>query len=249
MSFSATFRRPLLWALPAALIFGACSKDDTPAPPAPDQGRIYAYHAAASANVGVKVLIDDVEKANITYGQNSGYQSVNTGARIVKVNLASTNAQAIAPQTVTVEKDKSYSYFAYANAPTTVAGLFIPDDLVIPAASAGKARIRLVHLGQGAPNAVRLSTTVAGIADIAGTDTQFANASGFVDIIPGMYNVAVTTGNPSSVVVNVGDGSGTGTVANKNYEAGKIYTVLVRGINNPLLAADLQPKAVLIQNN
>ena len=250
METSFIFRRALQVLLPATLLLAACGKDDEPTPPVvADQGRINLYHTAASANVGLKFLFDDAEAASLNYGTNSGYKSINTGSRVLKVNVASSSTTAAAPLTVTVEKDKNYSYFAYANTPTTLAGLFVPDDLTIPAASAGKARIRLVHLGQGSPSTVRLSTVVAGIADIANTEAQFANASGFVDIVPGQYNVAVTAGSPSSVVVNVADGSGTGTGTNKTYEAGKIYTIVLRGINNTLLAADLQPKAVLIQNN
>lgn len=245
-----TLRRTIQALAPAMLLLVACTKKDTPAPiPAPDQGRINLYHSAASANVGLKFLFEDTEAASLTYGQNAGYKSLNTGSRVLKVNVASSSTTAAAPLTVNVEKDKNYSYFAYANTPTTLAGLFVTDDLTIPAASAGKARIRLVHLGQGSPSTVRLSTVVAGIADIPYTEAQFANASGFVDIVPGQYNIAVTTGTPSSVVLNVADGSGSGGGTNKTYEAGKIYTVLFRGINNTLLASDLQPKAVLIQNN
>ncbi|MBF9141252.1 DUF4397 domain-containing protein [Hymenobacter properus] len=239
--------RALRVLVPATMLLAACGKSDTPAPtPVPDQGRIYLYHGAASANVGLKFLLDDGEKANLTYGQSSNYQSVNTGGHTLKINVASSNATQ-ATQAVTVEKDKNYSYFAYANTATTVGGLLTTDDLATP--SSGKAKIRFVHLGQGAATAAKLSTVVAGIADIAGTDAQFGNASGFVEIIPGQYNIAVTSGTPSVIIANVGDGSGSGTGTNKTYEAGKIYTVLLRGVVNPLLPADLQPKAVLIQNN
>ena len=250
MKTTQLFRFALHLLLPGSLLLGACGKKDTPAPVVvPDQGRINFYHSAAIANVGLKFLFDDTEAATITYGQSSGYKSLNTGSRALKVNVASSATTAASPQTVNVEKDKNYSYFAYANTPTTLAGFFVNDDLVIPAASAGKARIRLVHLGQGSPSTVNLSTVVAGIAPIPNTQAQFAAASEFVDIVPGQYNIAVTTGTPSAVVLNVGDGSGSGGGTNKTYEAGKIYTVLLRGVNNTLLAADLQPKVVLIQNN
>jgi hypothetical protein len=48
-------------------------------------------------------------------------------------------------------------------------------------------------------------------------------------------------------VATVGDGTGTGT-GTKNYEAGRIYTVVVRGIANSL-DPNLQTKATLIQHN
>ncbi|MDO7850022.1 DUF4397 domain-containing protein [Hymenobacter convexus] len=239
--------RALRALVPATLLLAACGKSDTPAPtPAPDQGRVYLYHGAATANVPLKFLVDDAEKANLTYGQSANYQAVNTGAHTLKINVAS-SAATQATQAVTVEKDKNYSYFAYANGANSVGGLLTTDDLTAP--SSGKAKIRFIHIGQGAATAAKLSTVVAGIADIAGTDAQFANTSGFVEIIPGQYNIAVTSGTPSVVIANVGDGSGSGGGTNKTYEAGKIYTVLLRGQVNALIPADLQPKAVLIQNN
>ncbi|MBF9238449.1 DUF4397 domain-containing protein [Hymenobacter sp. BT683] len=246
MNTSFIFRRAFQALLPATLLLAACGKDDV-ATPIVDQGRINAYHMAASANVPVKILFDDVEKATLTYGQSSGYQTINAGSRTIKVNVASSGASAFAPQTVTVEKDRSYSYFAYANTATTVAGLLVPDDLTAPAA--GKAKIRLVHLGLDSPSPLKLSTTAAAISDIPNTTTNFASASAFVEIQPGQYNVAVTSGALSVPVVNVGDGSGSGAGTNKTYEAGKIYTVVVRGNSSPLVSADLQTKAVLIQNN
>ena len=130
------FRRAAQVVLPATLLLAACSKKDTPAPtPVPDTGRINAYHEAASANVSLKFLVDDAEKATFTYGQVSGYQSVNTGSRLLKINVASSGTAATS-QTVTVEKDKSYSYFAYANAASRVGGLFVTDDLAAPTSSA-----------------------------------------------------------------------------------------------------------------
>ena len=59
--------------LPLALALTACGGDDSDPTPAPDQGRIRAYHAAGNAEVGLKFLFDDAEKANLTYGQGSDY--------------------------------------------------------------------------------------------------------------------------------------------------------------------------------
>jgi hypothetical protein len=251
-------RRALQAMLPAVLLLASCGKDDDPAvPPVADAGKINAYHQAASANVGVKVLFDDAEKATLTYGQSSNYQSVNTGSRTIKINVASSGTTA-ATQTVTVEKDKNYSYFAYANTASTVAGLFLTDDLTAP--TSGNAKIRLVHLAQGSVSTpLKISSTsVAGLVDVSGVNVLFAGAaptagasvgaSEFVSIPAGSYNLSVTTGTPSISVAAVGDGTGAGT-GTKNYESGKVYTIIYRGINNPLLDPTLQPKAIVVQNN
>lgn len=250
MSLFSVFRRPLLAILPALLVASACSsKKDEPAPtPAPDQGRIKFHHMAASANVSLKFLAYDAEKASLTYGQSTNYQSVLTGSPTIKVNVASTGNTAL-NKSLTVAKDKNYSYFAYAADATSLADLLITDDLTAP--TSGKAKIRLVHLGQGSATPLKLSTTVAAVSDIPNTETAFGAASSFVEILPGAYNVAVTSGAASTTITNgnVGDGSGSGTAANRTYEAGKIYTVVVRGITGPLVDASLQPKVILIQNN
>ena len=186
MKTSFILRRAVQALLPATLLLAACSKKDDPVTPTPvvDSGKINFYHTAASANVNLKFLVDDVEKANIAYGQNAGYQTFNTGGRAIKINVASTGSTANS-QSVVVEKDKNYSFFAYASSPTAVSGLLVTDDLAIPAASVGKARIRLVNLGLGASTPANLSTVVAGISPIAGTDAACAGYSSFVDIIPG----------------------------------------------------------------
>lgn len=252
MNLSSYFRRAAMAMLPATLLLAAsCSKSDTPAPtPVADNGRISVYHMAGSANIGLKFLFDDAEKANLTYGQSSLNQSVNTGSRTIKVNVASSGAN-VATQAVTVEKEKSYSYFAYSTSGTQLAGLLITDDLT---PSTAKAKIRFVNLGQGSASPLKLSTTAASAVDIAGTETAFATSSSFVEVLPGSYNVAITSGTSSNIVYNVGDGNGTstaatGTPANRTYEAGKIYTIVYRGLTGTTVDPALQPRAVVIQNN
>jgi hypothetical protein len=83
---------------------------------------------------------------------------------------------------------------------------------------------------------------------------NFLGASNFVEINAGPANLLITTGTSptGSTVGAVGDGTGTGTGATgtgtKNYEAGKIYTIVVRGTAG-LPDPARQPKAFIIQNN
>ncbi|MDF7813078.1 DUF4397 domain-containing protein [Hymenobacter sp. YC55] len=243
-SLSTLFRRFLLFfTWPAALVFTSCGDDDLASP---DQGRVLITHAAASANVKMKALVDNNEIGQLDYGKSSFYLNVNAGTPTFKISVAS-NGNEVASQAVTIASNQYYSVFAYAPTSQTVGLVSFPDDLTAPAS--GKAKIRIVHLGQGAPTSVKLSTTVPAVADIPSTETQFGNASPFVEILPGSYNLAVTSGSSSATVTNVGDGTGSGSVGNKAYEAGKIYTVVVRGVNSTLLDPTLQPRAVIIQNN
>lgn len=244
-TLTSLLRRSVVFAtLPAALAFSACSDDK--ADPTPDQGRVLISHAAASANVQVKALVDDTEVGQLTYGQSSAYLPVNVGTPTLKINNSAN--QTAATKQLTIAKDQNYSVFAYAPTASTVDVASFADDLTAPAS--GQAKIRVVHLALNAPSPVKLSQqTVAGATDVPGVSVPFKEASAFASVPAGTYNLLITTGTPSVTVVAVGDGTGTGAAtATKNYEAGKIYTVVVRGIVGSIDPA-LQPKAVVIQNN
>lgn len=238
----------LLAALPAVLAFSACSNDDDDnSTPTPDQGKVLISHAAASANIPVKALVNDTEVAQLTYSQTTnGYLNVNAGSPTLKINNSAN--QTAATQQVTIAKDQNYSVFAYAPTATTVGLAAFTDDLTAPAS--GQAKVRIVHLALNAPTPVKLSQlTVAGATDVPNASAVFGAASAFVSIPATSYNLLVTTGSASTPVVVVGDGTGNSSpTASKNYEAGKIYTVVVRGIAGNLDPA-LQPKAVVIQHN
>ncbi|WP_180754409.1 DUF4397 domain-containing protein [Hymenobacter sp. DG01] len=249
-----SFLRPavLLAALPAALTFTACSDDDDNTnTPKPDQGRVMVVHAAAATNVRVKAFIKNNEVGQLDYGQASPYVATNVDTTTVSVNVASTNIKA-ARTVVKVEKDQSYSVFAYS--PTATIGsislLTTADDLTAPAAN--QAKVRLVHLAVGAPTPVRLSvpSPIPGgaVTDLT-PDVAFGAASGFVAVNAGSPTLTITsTATPRTQVLAVGDGSGSGTGA-KAFEAGKIYTIVVRGIVGAGVPANQQAQAVIIQNN
>lgn len=242
-------RAALLAALPAAvLVFSACSNGDDDTPPAPEQGRVLISHAAAVSSVPVTAFANDQQIGQLNYGQSSGYINVNAGAATVRIN---SGTQALASQTLTIAKDQSYSVFAYSPSATigsNPALLALPDDLSAPAA--GQAKVRVVHLALNAPTPVRL-TAPSALPGTPGTDittdVAFGAASAFVPVNAGPLNLSVTAGSPRTQVQVVGDGNtGTGT---KNYEAGKIYTVLVRGIAGTGIPNAQQVQAVIIQNN
>ena len=257
------FRRALHALLPATLLLAACSKSDTPAPAPAATSSILFVNAAASTFVGIKAFVNNEEKSTLTYGVNNGgataaYQSVPAGTPTVKIDNAAAAGTTFFSQNVAVAKDQRYSFFVYSastDASVAPAGLLVTDDLTAPAT--GKAKIRLVHVAFGFPNpaaAISLSQSQPiGFLPIT-TAVNFKEASNFVEINAGPANLLVTTGSSPSgqTVATVGDGTGTGTgstsTGTKNYESGKIYTIVVRGTaGNPDPAR--QPKAFIIQNN
>lgn len=242
-----SFFRPaaLLATLPAMLAFSACKDDKDPAP---QQGQVMLVHGAASAPIGVQAFINDVAAGStLDYGKNTNYFAVTAGNPTFKINVAGSNPAVTAvTKPITVASDKKYSVFAYPNSATTVDLLPIEDDLTAPAA--GQTKIRIVHLVFNGPSPVKLSqTSISGTGDVANAVAAFGQASPFVSVAAGTYDLNITTGPTSATVVKVGDGSGSGT-GTKNYEAGKIYTIVVRGIAGSLEPAKL-PKASIVANN
>lgn len=244
MKTSSVFRRAIQALLPATLLLAACGKSDTPAPtPAADQGKIAFVNASSHvSSLTLKFLVDNSEKASLAYGASSGYQTVAVGNRSVQVTSGS---QTALTQTAVIEKDKNYTFVSTPAATTaTVGGMLYTDDLTAP--SSGKAKIRLINLGQNLTTPIRLSqvTAVAG-AGIIVNDVAANAASTFIEFIPGNnYNLFVSD-NANNPLVSLGDGSGSGT-GTKNFEAGKIYTVVVSGTQGSLTD---KLKAYLSQNN
>jgi hypothetical protein len=247
--FTPSRRSFLLAAIPAALAFASCGNDDDDTPAAPSQGKVLFSHSAATASSQVKILANDKDLGTLNYGFTGSYLTLDAGTQTIKINDASSNVTAVT-QTASVERDKNYSVFAYSptNALGSVSALVVTDDLTAP--TTGKAKIRLVHLGVGAPTQVSLSQPGAvGTSDIV-PNVSFANSSPFVEIAPGTYSLAISTGTgaTANIETSVGDGTGTGT-GTKAYVAGKIYTVVVRGIKSTTVAQDLRLKAVIVENN
>ncbi|MBH8559971.1 DUF4397 domain-containing protein [Hymenobacter negativus] len=258
MKTSFVFRRAIQAILPATLLLAACSKSDTPTPtPAASTARIAIFNGAANVNVAAKVLVDEAEKASLNYGQFASYQTINAGTPTFKIVGGTT---VLSTQPLTIDKDKSYSFFAYNPGPTNATtGLLVADDLTAPATTPapGKAKIRLVHIaqglgtnsGQGTALPINLSEAqTVGYADRI-PNVAFGTASNFLEINAGTFNLAITTGTaPSNTFqFNVGDGSGSGT-GTKAFEAGKIYTIIVRGAESNL-DTTLKPKAYIVPNN
>jgi len=238
--------------LPATVLLASCGKDDEPAPPAPDQGRILVSHSAAAVNTAVTVFVNDQQGGQLNYGQTGTYFNINTGTPTLSVK---NGTQVVTSKTPAIAKDQNYSAFLYSTSGTIGSAdmLVVPDDLAAPAANTAK--VRLVHLGVGAASPVRLTVPAAtpgGPTTDLTADVAFGTASSFAALNAGPFNLSVTTGTAGSTtrtpVIAVGDGTGSST-GSKTFEAGKIYTIVVRGISGSGVPAAQQTQVVIIQNN
>lgn len=251
MATTFAFRRAFRVLLPATLLLAACGKDDKPAAPAPDRAKVLLSHAAAAANTQITAFVNDQQVGLLNYGQSSAYLDINAGTPTLRIN---NGTQVVATQPLTLAKDQNYTVFAYS--PTATIGgnvmlLPVADDLTAPAA--GTAKVRLVHLGVGAPTPVRLTipaATPTGSPTDLTADVAFGSASPFVVVNAASLNLSVTTATtPRTVVAPVGDGTGTGTATTKAFETGKIYTIVVRGIAGTAIPQAQQLQVVIIGNN
>ena len=253
MKTSSSLRRSALAMLASVLALSACSKTDTPTPTPPaDQGQVNFINAAAHiAPTTLRFLVDNAEVSSLAYATGSGYQRLNTGSRTLQVAAGS---QTALTKSLQIETNKNYTFIAAPSSSTsTVGDLLLTDDLTLP--STGKARIRLVNLGDGTatdplPNPLRLSqitSTVNGpvVADVV-TNVANGTASSFTDFSANVYSLSVLDGAGNTIAV-VGDGSGTGTGVYK-YTEGKIYTVILSGTKGSL-NSDRKIKAYLLPNN
>jgi hypothetical protein len=211
------FAITLLAGLSVALV--GCDKDD----PQPDQSRMLVVHASPDAP-GVDLLVDNqkINSAPLTFPNFTGYLTLNSGTRNVKVNVAGTSTTAINAD-LTLVKDKVYSVFAIDRV-AAIKAIAVEDNLAAPAS--GKAHIRFFHLSPGAPAVtvgVLNGTTFTPVFSNRSFETQ-ATASAnqaFTPVDAGTYTFDVRVAGSTTSVL---------TLPGINLQAGKIYTVFARGI-------------------
>jgi hypothetical protein len=169
-------------------------------------------HASPDAP-GVDLLIDDVKKntSALLFDKNTGYLTVESGARNIKVNATGTSTSVINAN-VTLEADKNYTVIA-ANTLAEIEAITAVDDLTAPAA--GKAHVRFAHLSPDAP----------AVDIVAGTTTLFPSAafksiSAFTPVNAGSVTLGVRVSGTTQDVLTVP----------VTFESGKIYTIYAKGL-------------------
>ncbi len=200
--------------------FVGCKEETTPTPTV-DKSNVLVVHASPNAP-GVDLLVDNVKvnSAALSFPDNTGYLSVNAGARNLKVNAAGTTTTVI-NATPTLTKNMNYSVFAIDSL-SKISPLVTVDDLTAPAS--GKAHIRFIHLS---PNAPAVDVSVVGQAAGVGifTNRSFNKTitptqQAFTSVDAATYNLEVRVAGSTTVALAVG---------NVTLAAGKIYTVFAKG--------------------
>ena len=196
-----------------AFMFIGCSEDESPVTPTtPSNSLVKVVHASPDAP-GVDLLVDNtVAGTNLTFPNNTGYLTVNSGTRNVKVNVTGTQTTVIEAN-VDFMQNKNYTVFA-VNSVANIEPLLIEDDLTAPAQ--GKAHVRFIHLSPDAP-AVDITLTDG---TVVFGNKSFKEFTAFTPLDAGTYALQVRVAGTSTVALDLG---------NITVESGKIYTVFAKG--------------------
>jgi hypothetical protein len=214
MKFKSTYM--IIAGLMAISLIGAGCSDDSENPiqsTTPATAKVLIVHASPDAP-GVDILVDNGPAAvsNLQFPENTGYVSLNSGMRNVKVNVNNTTTTVINAD-LSLDADMNYSVFA-VNSVNNIEPLVLVDDLTPPAA--GKAHVRFVHLS---PDAPAVDIAVTGGPVVFG-NVAFKGYQGFTPLDAGTYNLEVRLAGQSTVALSL---------PGITLQSGKIYTVFARG--------------------
>ena len=216
----------------STITFIGCSDEETPVTPSPipSNSLVKVVHASPDAP-GVDLLVDNsVAGTNLTFPNNTGYLTVPSGTRNVKVNVAGTSNTVIEAN-LNLMKDINYSVFA-VNSVSNIEAIVIEDDLTSPAQ--GKAHVRFIHLSPDAP-AVDITLTNG---TVVFGNKSFKEFTVFTPLDAGSYDFEVRVAGTNTVALDL---------PSITLEAGKIYTVFAKGFLNG--AGTQQLGAEIIVNN
>ncbi len=153
--------------------------------------------------------------SNVPFFTVSDYLDLPAGSYDIKVTPAGdANTAVIDAKGVAVEGGKAYTIAAVGQLANIKAQIYV-DNLAAPAA--GKAHVRVLHLS---PDAPAVDVKVAGGATLT-PNLAFPNASAYLPVDAGTYNLQVTPAGQSAVVIDL---------PNTTLEAGKIYDVFATNV-------------------
>jgi hypothetical protein len=197
-----------------ALSFIGCDDEETPVSPTtlPSNSLVKVIHASPDAP-GVDLLVDNaIAGTNLTFPNNTGYLTVPSGTRNVKVNVTGTSTTVIEAN-LDLMTNKNYSVFA-VNSVANIEAIVIGDDLTLPAQ--GKAHVRFIHLS---PDAPAVDVTLTDGTVVFG-NKSFKEFTAFTPLDARSYDLEVRVAGTTTVALDL---------PVINLEAGKIYTVFAKG--------------------
>lgn len=196
-----------------------CEKNETTA-------TVMLVHAAPGTPNSDLYLQGNLKESNIAYGSNSAYQEVTSkdGGQFtadIRDSIADTSIVSIF-NPAWIDR-KKYSIVMYGEPSEVAQGIF-SDDFSAP--TAGKAKVRFIHLSPNAPALDVLANDEEVVTNKVYYGSNSFNAStGFEDVVAGVYKVDLRINGTSNIAFSVN---------NINFADGKVYTLYAKGfVNGP----------------
>lgn len=176
---------------------------------AADTAKVRVLHASPDAPA-VDVYLDDAKVdalTNVPFGTISGYLAIPAGDHNVKVYATGTTTGAVIDADVSVAAGKMYT-IAATDALASIKAQVLEDT---PSPSAASAQVRVIHFSADAP-AVDIATAGSAPADAVIKNLAFPNASSYLALPGGTYDLEVRLAGTTTVAlalsdVTVADGS------------------------------------------
>ncbi len=202
--------------LTVSSLISSCSKNDnsTAPGPTPSYAEVMVVHASPDGPA-VDLYIDDQLVVNrLAYPGNTGYLQVLPGVKNVAAKIAGTSTTLLAGP-VPIQANTYYSVFA-ADSIADVLPILVYDTLTAP--PSGMANIRFIHL---CPNGPAVDVAVSSGATLFSAQS-FTQHTSFVPVQAGTYDFDVRESATGSILF---------TWSQVSLQAGKIYTMFLRGFN------------------
>lgn len=166
------------------------------------------------------VVVDNrnIFNGKFEYTDYTGYLNFYTGDRNFKFSPFNAS-NALIDTTLNLVQGKVYSVFVIDKL-SSIEALLVQDSSATPAA--GNAMVRFVHLSPDAP-AINVAVTDQAGDPLFG-DQSFKSASAFKEVTARTYSFTVKPAGGDTALL---------TVPNITLEAGRYYTIIVRGFTAP----------------
>jgi hypothetical protein len=186
-----------------------------PAAFAQGNAKVRVVHASPDAPAVDVFVNGNKALSNVPFFTASSYLDLPGGSYDIKVTAAGDESKAVIDaKGVTIEGGKAYTIAAVGKL-AEIKPAVLADNLAAPAS--GKAKVRVIH---ASPDAPAVDVKVKGGATLI-SNLAFPNASNYLEVDAGSYDLQVTPAGASDVVIDL-----PGT----KLEAGKIYDVFAVGL-------------------
>ena len=199
---------------------------------AADTAKVRVLHASPDAPA-VDVYLDDTivgALTNVPFGTISGYLEIPAGDHDVKVYATGSTTDPVIDADVTVASGAKYT-IAATNAVASITAQVLQDK---PSPDCDSASVRVVHFTADAP-AVDVATAGSAPADAVVKNLEYPNATGYVALPAGSYDLQVRLAGTTTVALELPDVAVEACNAYSVFAIGSAATPAVGG--NPLQVA------------